>query len=250
MPWDPLSAWPNERRWIWLTVAAWLLLLRGPAFVENLQAKLPQELVPDLFQEYSSARNAFEGLPIYADQHESVRRYLGVQLNDRRSHVVVNAHPPTSILLAFPLAKLDFGPAFLTWNLVSLAALAASLRVVQRQLKIPFSVWSFAPLLPLLLLCFPLWEQCRLGQLTLVLLLLITGAWAAERSGWPRLAGVLLGVATCVKLFPGFLFVYYAPARPWESGCRRSCDHRGPDSADRSRPGHRCVSKLLFHRPA
>jgi hypothetical protein len=49
MPWDPLSTWPNERRWIWLTIAGWLLLLRGPAFVENLHAQSPQELIPDFF---------------------------------------------------------------------------------------------------------------------------------------------------------------------------------------------------------
>ncbi len=210
MPWDPLSAWPNERRWIWLTIAGWLLLLRGPAFVESLQAKSPQELVPDFFQEYASARSAFEELPIYGDLHESVQRYLGFHLNDRRWHVVVNAHPPTSILLALPFAELDFGRAFLTWNLVALAALIASLWIVQRQLRIPFSIGSLSPLLALLLLCFPLSEQCRLGQLTLILLLLISGTWAAERSGWPRLAGLLLGTATCIKLFPGFLFLYYA----------------------------------------
>jgi hypothetical protein len=209
MAWDPFSAWPNERRWIWLTIAGWLLLLRGPAFVEHLQAKSPRDLIPDFFQEYASARNWFEGLPIYDDHRQSVRRYLGAQLNERRSHVVVNAHPPTSILLTLVLAKLDFARAFLAWNLVSAAALAVSLWIVRRQLEVPFSRWSIAPLLTLLLLCFPLWEQCRLGQLTLILLLLITGAWAAERSGWPRLAGALLGAATCIKLFPGFLFIYY-----------------------------------------
>jgi hypothetical protein len=40
-------------------------------------------------------------------------------------------------------------------------------------------------MIAMLLLCFPLWEQCRLGQLTLVLLLLITATWAAERFAWP-----------------------------------------------------------------
>ena len=95
-------------------------------------------------------------------------------------------------------------------------ALPASLFIVQRQLTIPFSSWSFAPLIALLLLCFPLWEQCRLGQLTLILLLLITGAWAAERSGWACLAGALLGTATCIKLFPGFLFIYYALRGRWK----------------------------------
>src|SRR5579885_3325367 len=91
----------------------------------------------------------------------------------------------------------------------SVVALAGSLVVVPRTLKIPFSAWSLAPLVVLLLLCFPLWQQCRLGQLTLLLLLLVTCTWAAERSGRLRLAGTLLGMATCVKLFPCYLFIYY-----------------------------------------
>ncbi len=128
----------------------------------------------------------------------------------------MNAHPPASVLLALPLARLNFATAFLAWNLMSLAALAASLWIVQRQLKIPIGFGSLAASLALLLICFPLWEQCRLGQLTLLLLLLVTGAWAAERSGHPRLAGSLLGAATMIKLFPGFLLVYYALRGRWK----------------------------------
>ncbi len=202
MPWDPMSAWPNERRWIWLTIAGWLVLLRGPAFIDNLQAKPPQELIPDFFQEYASARGWLEGRPVYADHHESVPRYLGTKLNDRRSYVVVNAHPPTSVVFVLPFARLDFARAFLAWNLASIAALVASLLIVQRTLRVRFSAWSLAPLVTLVLLCFPLWEQCRLGQLTLILLLLITGAWAAERAGKPRLAGALLARPLASSCFP------------------------------------------------
>ena len=216
MPKDPLDAWPDERRWIWATLAVWLLVLRGPAFIDNLRAKSPEELIPDFFQEYASARNWLEGLPIYANQHETALRYLGVQPDNRRSHVVVNAHPPTSILLASPLARLDFAAAFLAWNLMSLGALASSLWIVKKQLRIPFSACSLAVLVALLLLCYPLWEQCRLGQLTLILLLLVTWAWAAERSGYPCLAGSLLGTAAMVKLFPGFLILYYALRGRWK----------------------------------
>ena len=140
----------------------------------------------------------------------------GAHLDPRHSYVIVNAHPPASVLLALPLARLNFATAFLVWNLMSLAALAASLWIVQRQLKIPIGFGSLAASLALLLICFPLWEQCRLGQLTLLLLVLVTGAWAAERSGRPRLAGSLLGAATMIKLFPGFLLVYYALRGRWK----------------------------------
>ncbi len=140
---------------------------------------------------------------------------LGVKLNDQRAQVFVNAHPPTSVLLAVPIATLNFAAAFLAWNVISLAALAASLWIVQRQLSIPFSPWSLSPLVALLLLCFPLWEQCRLGQLTLVLLFLVTATWAAERGGHPWLAGALLGGAAAIKLFPAFLLLYYALRGRW-----------------------------------
>jgi hypothetical protein len=215
MPWDPLGAWPRERPWIWLTVAGWLVLLRGPAFLGNLRAPPPAEFLPDFFQEYASARNWREGLALYDDQRATAPRYVGVRLNERHSHVFVNAHAPAAVLLASPLARLGFDRAFLVWNLASLGALAASLWIVQRSLRIEIGAGATAPAIALVLLCFPLWEQCRLGQLTLVLLFLITAAWAAERRGRLVLAGALIGAAACVKLFPSFLFVYFALRGRW-----------------------------------
>ena len=53
MPWDPPR--PNERRWIWLTTAFWLLLLRGPDFVASL--RVTGDIIPDFFQKYASARS-------------------------------------------------------------------------------------------------------------------------------------------------------------------------------------------------
>ena len=33
---------PMSERWIWETLALWLLVLRGPAFIDNLRAKSPR----------------------------------------------------------------------------------------------------------------------------------------------------------------------------------------------------------------
>ncbi len=127
----------------------------------------------------------------------------------------VNAHPPTSVLLMLPVARLDYRPALLAWNLASLAMLGASLWIVGRELRISFSAWSIFPALALLLLCRPLVQQLIHGQLNLVLLLLVTGAWAADRRGRPGWAGGLVGTAAAIKLFPGFLFLYFALRRQW-----------------------------------
>ena len=122
MRWDPLSTWPKESRWIWLTIAGWVLVLRGPAFFDTLQLANPPRTLPDFFQEYAAARNWLDGRRIYEDHHDAAPRVVGVSLDDRRALVFVNAHPPTSVVVAIPFAKLAFADAFLTWNLVSLGA--------------------------------------------------------------------------------------------------------------------------------
>jgi hypothetical protein len=185
-----------------------VMCLQGPAFVENLRP--PRTLVYDFFQEWASARNRFEGLPVYADQNETVELYLGY----RAPHMLrYNGHPPTSVLLVVPLAGLAYSDAFLAWALVSLAALGLSVVLIVRQLPLGLTAWSVLPLLALLLLCNPFRQHLNQGQLNLVILLLLTAAWAAERSGRPVTAGALVGTATAVKLFPGFVFLYFVARR-------------------------------------
>jgi hypothetical protein len=174
--------------------------------------------VVDFFQEWASARNLLNGLPVYTSQRITREMYLGdSQGQDLGVWIELNAHPPTSILLSLPLAWLDYPDAVLVWNLLSLAALGISLLWVMRGLRIPVSVWSLLPLLALFLMSVPLWVHAFYGQLGLVLLLLITGTWAAERSGKQAWAGALLAAATAIKLFPGFLFLYFVVRRQWRA---------------------------------
>ena len=191
----------------------------GPAFADSLRAI--GDMVPDFFRESVSARNGHERRPIYADQRQTARLYLDAALNESRSYIFANAHPPTSLVLAAPLVKLDFSRVFFAWNLIPLAALAASPWIVQRQLRITFLPWSIAPVLSLLSLCRPPWEHSRLGQLTSVLLLLLTGSRAAERASRTRPAGVPLGAASAIKLLPFFLLVYFALRRRWRVATAR-----------------------------
>jgi Glycosyltransferase family 87 len=65
------------------------------------------------------------------------------------------------------------------------------------------------PALASLAFCHPLYGNLYHGQLTLILVLLVTTIWALERSGRSSTAGLLLGVAAAIKLFPAYLAVYY-----------------------------------------
>jgi Glycosyltransferase family 87 len=66
------------------------------------------------------------------------------------------------------------------------------------------------PGLGLLPFCHPMYENLYQGQLNLLLVLLVTAMWVLERSGHGSTAGLLLGVAGAIKLFPIYLAIYYA----------------------------------------
>jgi hypothetical protein len=216
MPWDPLNAWPPARRWLWVALALVVCIFQGRSFIRDLRP--PPDRGLDFFQDWASARNRLEGLPIYTRHDVSAARYLGVRVDTTDSFFVpVNAHPPTSVLLALPLARLGYSNAFLAWNLLSLLAFGVSLWLVGRELGVPLSPWSVFPAITLLLLCFPVRLHVEEGQLAMVLLLLITGAWVAYRRGRPAWAGALLAAATAIKLFPGFLFLFFLLRRQWRA---------------------------------
>ncbi len=214
MLWNPLGFLPKgQQRLLWLAAACALAVARGPDFLASFEGR--SAYVPDFFQEYASARNWWEGLPVYTYHQVTLPRYLGTPM-DPQSPVVINAHPPTSVLLAIPFVGLKFESAFLIWDSLMLAMLLASVILVARGLNIPLSIWSMPPALAFLLICFPFWDQVHQGQLNPLLLLLLTGTWAAERSGRTQLAGVLLATAVSIKLFPAFLFLYFAMRRRWD----------------------------------
>src|SRR5262249_14349123 len=174
---------PRRSVFLWLLLAGLAVLWRGPSLAATLRPERYEDrlLVPDFFQEWASARNRLTGLPVYTSQEEAFRRYLGLERRpDDHNFIRINAHPPPAVLLALPLAGLDFADAFTAWNLLSLAALAASVGLIVRQVPLPG--WSWLPILTLLVVGNPLHHQLLHGQLNLVLLLLLTGAWAADRA--------------------------------------------------------------------
>lgn len=215
-PWDPFSPWPAGRRWLWLLWAIGMVYSQGPAFYGYLHSA-PQAIV-DFFEDWASAKNFLGGLPVYTSHKLTAERYLGHPMESSNTTLVdLNWHPPPSVLLALPFAGLSYPKAIFVWNLLSLAALGVSIGLIVRGLGLPFSLWALCPLTVLLLACSPLAEQFFFGQSNLLLLLLLTGVWLAQRAGRLVGAGLLLGTATVIKLFPGFLLVYFVLRRQWKA---------------------------------
>jgi len=98
---------------------------------------------------------------------------------------------------------------------MSLALFVISLFVVVRQLRLRITIWGLLIGWGLILFCNPFRHQMTQGQLNMLLLALIVAGWALERGDKPVWAGAMLGVAAAIKLFPGFLLIYYAARGQW-----------------------------------
>jgi Glycosyltransferase family 87 len=215
-------SWPL--RWVlfWaaaLAVACWW---QGPSYKRAVNPWVVRSHggfhVPDFFQEWSSARYHLDGEPAYGPIEVAAERYLGILRGSAGvCHIELNAHPPSAVLLALPFAGMDFADAFLAWNVLSLWALATVAWLLFARLGPELSPWVLPAAVPCLLAGQPFVHQMIQGQLNLVLLLLITGAWAADRSGRLAWAGALVGAAATIKLFPGFLVLYFVLRRRWRA---------------------------------
>jgi Glycosyltransferase family 87 len=190
---------------LWLILGAWGWLWLGPVWINAMQPA--RSRINDFYQDWGSARNYLIGLRVYTHHATSIPRHLGLPSNPVPS-IEYNAHPPTSVLLALPLAQLDYPYAVLAWNIGSLVALLASMVIIARELGINLA--AVLPTVALLAICHPVYANIYQGQLTLTLAFLVTASWALERSNRPCTAGLFLGAAAAIKLFPAYLAVYYA----------------------------------------
>jgi hypothetical protein len=72
------------------------------------------------------------------------------------------------------------------------------------------------------------YANLRLGQVAWPLMLLLTGAWLADRSRRPMLCGVLIGAAAAWKPF----LLVFAPYLLWAPGVARDRHHDGNHRCD------------------
>ncbi len=187
---------------LWAILGLCGCVMMGPLFLDAMRPS--GHRINDFYQDWGSAHNHQVGLPVYSHHSVSIPRHLGIPF-DPATGVDYNAHPPTTVLLTLPLAFMDYRDAVLVWNSFSLAALLGSLLIVAKALDVP--IWLWPPVLAALPFCHPLYGSLFQGQLTLILVWLITAVWALDRSGRSNLAAVLLGTAIAIKLFPAYLLL-------------------------------------------
>jgi hypothetical protein len=197
-------------------IVASVLLLYG---ITGVVRSLQSDRLRDYVQDWTSARNYWAGKPIYMDFNESVALHLDPASYGKIPipQGFINPHPPTSVLLALPFAKLPYHKAYLAWSLASLAAFGASVWLLLSQRCLGYSRLDALTGVTALIISYPFRMHMYQGQLTLILLLLLAVWWVAQREGRFALSGLMVGIATAIKVFPGFLFLYFVVRRQWRA---------------------------------
>lgn len=211
-------AQPDRPPWVRLAVSTLFLtagvFLFGPTYLTHFRP--PDGLMADFVQEWLSARNFFVGQPIYEPQSASAARHLP-QLHPPGATFFLpyNAHPPGSVLVALPFAGLNYWDAHLSWNLVTSLLYVLAIGVAVCQLCRPFRGWHLLPLAAVVVWAEPVRATIIYGQLNFLLAFCLTMGWAFDRRGKEIPAGVCVGLAAGLKLFPAAAFAYFLFSGRW-----------------------------------
>jgi hypothetical protein len=116
-----------------------------------------------------------------------------------------NLNPPVALLLFLPFSFMPLVPAFLVWTALEIVGYVIASHWIARAIAPGRTVAISAAVLA----SQATFAALHLGQITALMMLLLTAAWLADRDDRPLRAGILIGVAMVFKLFLG-VFLGYA----------------------------------------
>src|SRR5580658_2172511 len=189
-----------------LGVLAWIAALAAVApLVRGYLTSPPDQRLVDLDVYRTGGLSVLRGQPLYT-------------MLTQPPQLLSFTYPPAAALFAVPLALLPWPAAQLAWVPVVYVPLAvviwfAFAPLLRRAGRLRPA--AFAVLFAACAYLFPVRDEMRFGQVDLVLLALAVADCAVRAPRWPR--GVLVGLATAIKLVPGVFIVYL-----WVSGRRRA----------------------------
>jgi alpha-1,2-mannosyltransferase len=144
---------------------------------------------------------------------------------DRVQGELYFTYPPFAALLLRPFAEIPLGATFAIFTIGSAVAVAVTtwwlVAPVAEHRGLPR--WYPAGLaIPLVFAIEPTRETITFGQINMLLIVLILGDLLIAVPRNSRWAGVGIGLATALKLFPGIFIVYLLVTRRWRAAITAS----------------------------
>ena len=120
-----------------------------------------------------------------------------------QTYLKYQPHPPLSVLVAVPLVAIaGIHAAALMMDLISLIALAIMVILIRKSFALYLPLGAGLAILASTISWSPVLILLRQSQSALFVALLIVLAWFFLRREWVVAAGIPLGIATCLKLYP------------------------------------------------
>jgi Glycosyltransferase family 87 len=162
----------------------------------------------DFCQDYIGAQRLLQNLPIYTPLH----CWRGILIVPTPQEF--DTHPPFTVLLFLPFGLLSKVQATAVWGFLCLTTYLLSGVILLEVLG-----WRTLRGLALFVAGSALWAPFLHAQLYLnlpqMLFLLLVGAWWLEQHGHQRWAGILLGLAGLIKIWPLGLLLWAMMRRQW-----------------------------------
>jgi hypothetical protein len=182
----------------------------------------------DLVKFYMSTKYFWEGKDIYTptpvDMPETLVDEIMKKLpkddvktsKPRRETLHPNLNPPFQTLLLAPLGLISYKRAFLFYSFLSLlSGLVAIIMIFTEIAPNKHEMKTLLGSMVIILYYFPTWTNIVYGQFSLILLLIITLAWIAARTGRDGICGICFGLAMSLKLFVGLFILFFLVRRRW-----------------------------------
>lgn len=140
--------------------------------------------------------------------HQSIQLILGNQNPYNNPNFVLN-YPPSALFFFLPFGIIPYELSEKIWTLLSLAALVGSISILLKSIYKNISVPIFLVIFSLAMLSFPVKFNFGLGQINNFILLLVSLCFLLYRLKRFFWAGIFLGIASSIKIFPIILLLFF-----------------------------------------
>jgi hypothetical protein len=193
----------------WVRIVEWMLLL-------FLAAQMGVRTLPKAWHTLNTDfPNYYLTATLVHERYDTSRIYDWLWFQRQKDHRDINQRlvgmvpiTPPSTLIIYPLASLSVLTAKRCWLILNLGMLIATLSILRRLTGI---LWRHLALV--VLLSFPIRVNLLLGQYYVLLLFLLTLACWLYVCQRRFIAGVIVGFATTLKIFPVLYLIYFLRKR-------------------------------------
>jgi hypothetical protein len=202
---------PETRKYLIIIQAIIVGLVLG-IYLFTIQSVAQDPQSTDFYKFYMSSKFFWSGNNVYT--------LVPIEGSDIIAKLAKNHHPnlnsPFHILIMSLFGLTDFSTALWVWSLFSLSCGLLAISLFCKTItNNSINLSSLMTMWIMLLIYFPSWINCRLGQFSFLLLLLIVIVWRLSRRGQDYEAGMVLGLAVGLKLFFGIFIVLFICYRKW-----------------------------------